>query len=588
MEVERSVLGRAWRLRPCDGAAALAISQRHGVPELVGRVLAGRGVGPGQAEAFLRPRLRDWLPEPSHLLDLDRAAERLADAVAAGERVGLIGDYDVDGATATALVARWLRELGVEVAFAIPDRLRDGYGPNARVLERLAGQGCRLVVTLDTGTTAFEPLALAAGLGLEVIVVDHHAAEERLPAALAVVNPNRVDQDSPLKHLAAVGVAFVVLVAVGRALRARGFFAAGRPEPPLLGRLDLVALGTVCDVVPLTGLNRAFVHQGLKVARQGGLPGLAALARAAGLAAVADARQLGYVLGPRINAGGRIGRSDLGARLLASDAAEETEALAAELHALNAERRGLERAALEAALRAVEPQLAAELPVLLVAGEGWHPGIVGIVAARLVERHHRPAAVLGVADGVAKGSARSIRRFDLGAAVIAARREGLLLQGGGHRMAAGVTLAADGLPRFHRFLVERLAAEAGPGVPEREPLLLDGALTVAAAQPALAERLASLAPYGAGNAEPRFALADVRVERARVVGDGHVGCVLGGAAGGRVKGIAFRAGGSPLGRALLDGGGGGSPLRLAGRVRLDAWQGRAEASFEIEDAANSA
>lgn len=581
MEIERSILGRAWRLRPCDEAQALAISQRHGLPELVGRVLAGRGVGPGEAEAFLNPRLRDWLPDPSHLLDLDRAVARLADAVVAGERVGIVGDYDVDGATATALVARYLRELGAEPAFEIPDRLREGYGPNARVLAALAAAGCRLVLTLDTGTTAFEPLAQAGAQGLEVIVVDHHAAEERLPPALAVVNPNRVDQVSPLKHLAAVGVAFVVLVALARELRGRGFFAS-RPEPALLGRLDLVALGTVCDVVPLTGLNRAFVHQGLKIARGGGLPGLVALARAAGLAAVTDARHLGYVLGPRINAGGRIGRSDLGARLLTSEAEAEALALAQELHALNAERQAAERALVDAASRAVEPQLAAGLPVLLAAGAGWNPGIVGIVASRLVERHHRPVVVAGVAEGLAKGSARSVRGFDLGAAVIAARRAGLLLQGGGHGMAAGMTLAEEGLEAFHRFLLDRFAAEAGDGVPGPEPLELDGALTVAAARPDLAAQVELIGPYGAGNAEPRFCLQDARVVQARLVGEAHVSCVLAGAAGGRVKGIAFRAAGTPLGQALLAG---GPPLRVAGRVKRESWQGQEQACFEIEDAA---
>lgn len=581
MEIERSVLGRRWRLRPCDEAHALAISQLHGVPEIVGRVLAGRGVRPAEAAAFLAPKLRHFLPEPSHLLDLDRAAERLADAVLRGEKVGLIGDYDVDGATATALAARYLRSLGVEVAFAIPDRLLEGYGPNPRVIEDLVAQGCRLLVTLDTGTTAFEPLARARAAGLEVIVVDHHAAEERLPEALAVVNPNRVDQESPLKHLAAVGVTFVVLVGVSRALRARGFFA-DRPEPPLLGWLDLVALGTVCDVVPLTGLNRAFVHQGLKVAHGSGVPGMAALARAAGLAAVTDARQLGFVLGPRINAGGRIGQSDLGARLLVSEDPAEVAEIAARLDALNAERQAIERALLDAAQRTVEPQIAAGLPVLVAAGQGWHHGIVGIVASRLVERFHRPVVVLGVVDGVAKGSARSIRGFDLGAAVIAARQQGLLVHGGGHEMAAGMTLEESGIRRFHDFLVERFAAERGPGEPEPEPLELDGALSVGAAQPALASQIGLIAPYGPGNAEPRFCLTDARVTSARVVGDGHVSCLLAGTAGGRVKGIAFRSARTALGRMLLEG---RTTLRLAGRVKLDVWQGREQAAFEIEDAA---
>ena len=581
MEVERSVLGRTWRLRPCDQAQALAISQRHGVPEVVGRVLAGRGVRPAEAAAFLSPRLKDWLPDPSHLHDLDRAAERLAAAVAAGERVGVIGDYDVDGATSTALLARYLRTLGVPVEIVIPDRLLDGYGPNVRVLDELAGRGCRLVVTLDTGTTAFGPLAHAAGLGLEVIVVDHHAAEAELPQALAVVNPNRIDQASPLKHLAAVGVTFMVLVAVSRLLRQQGAFAS-RAEPPLLGWLDLVALGTVCDVVPLTGLNRAFVHQGLKVAGAGGLPGLVALAQAAGLAAVTDARQLGFALGPRINAGGRIGQSDLGARLLTTDRADEAASLAGQLHALNTERQAIERSLLEAAHRSVERQREAGLPVLMASGAGWHPGVVGIIASRLVERHHRPVIVLGLADGTAKGSARSTRGFDIGAAVIAARQEGILQQGGGHGMAAGMTLAQADLERFHRFLLDRFAAETGGGVPPPDPLDLDGALSVGAAQPALATQIQQMAPYGPGNAEPRFALTEARVAQARIVGDGHVSCMLSSIAGGRVKGIAFRSATSPLGRELLEG---RMPLHLAGRVKLDTWQGREQASFEIEDAA---
>jgi single-stranded-DNA-specific exonuclease len=581
MEVERSVLGRHWRLRPCDEAAALAISQQHGIPELLGRVLAGRGIGPREAAAFLNPRLRDWLPDPSHLRDLDRAAERLAEAIMAGERVGLIGDYDVDGATATALMTRYLRALGSEVAIRIPDRMRDGYGPNARVLAELADAGCRLVVTLDTGTTAFAPLEDAARLGLEVIVVDHHAAEEALPAALAVVNPNRVDQASPLKHLAAVGVTFVVLVAVTRVLRDRGAFAARR-EPPLLEWLGLVALGTVCDVVPLTGLNRAFVHQGLKVARGAGIAGLAALAEAAGLTGLSDARQFGFVLGPRINAGGRIGRSDLGTLLLTTDLGEEANRIAAELHALNADRQAIEREVLHAAERAVEPQLRAGLPLLLAAGAGWHPGVVGIVASRLADRHHRPAVVLGIADGIAKGSARSIRGFDLGAAVIAARQQGLLQQGGGHGMAAGMTLAEADLPRFHAYLVERLAGEVGRGVPAPAVVELDGALSVGAAHTALAQQVQQLAPYGAGNAEPCFALGDARVMQARIVGEGHVSCVLTGAADGRVKAIAFRAAATPLGRELLDA---RVPLRLAGRIRVDRWQGREQACFEIDDAA---
>ena len=582
MEVERSVLGRAWRLRAADEGTALAISQRLGLGDITGRVLAGRGLGVTEVEDFLNPRLKGCLPDPSHLLDLDRAAERLARAVRGGERVGLIGDYDVDGATTTALVGRYLRALGAEVEVEIPDRFADGYGPNAGALERLAGAGCRLVLTLDAGTTAFEALAHGAKLGLEVIVVDHHAAEPELPAALAVVNPNRQDQSSALKHLAAVGVAFVVLVAVSRELRASGFFGE-RPEPPLLGWLDLVALGTVCDVVPLTGLNRAFVHQGLKVLRGGGNLGLKHLAEIAGLAAVGDARQLGFVLGPRINAGGRTGRSTLGARLLLTESAEEASGIAERLDALNRERQAAERVVLDAAERTVEAQLRAGVTVLVVAGDGWHQGVVGIVASRLVERYHRPAFVIGVEGGIGKGSARSVRGFDIGAAVIEARRRGLLLKGGGHTMAAGLTVEAARLDAFADFVRDRHGAATGRTTVEPEPLELDGALSVAALRPELARELERMAPFGSGNQEPRFALADARLIDARPVGDGHVSCLLTGPVGGRAKAIAFRAGGTALGPALL--GRGGAPLRLAGKLRLDRWNGREQACFQIEDAA---
>ncbi len=561
----------------------LAIGQRLGLADITARVLAGRGLGLGDVEGYLEPRLKDWLPDPSHLLDLDVAAERVARAVAGAERVGLIGDYDVDGATSTALVGRYLRSLGAEVHVEIPDRLTDGYGPNAEALGRLAAAGCRLVLTLDSGTTAFEALAAGRRLGLEVVVVDHHAAEAQLPDALAVVNPNRQDQASPLKHLAAVGVAFVVLVAVGRALRAAGHFAS-RPEPSLLDRLDLVALGTVCDVVPLTGLNRAFVHQGLKVAGRGGTVGLDALARVAGLEGVGKARDFGFVLGPRLNAGSRTGRSALAARLLLTDDPSEAAGLAERLHELNGQRQATVRLVLEAAEREAAEQARADLPVLVVAGDGWHQGVVGIVASRLVERYHRPAFVIGIDNGTGKGSARSTGGFDIGAAVIEARRRGLLLKGGGHAMAAGLTVEAGSLPAFASFVRQCHADHSGGAAPAPEPLELDAALSVAALGTPLAIEVERMAPFGAGNQEPRFGLADARLVEARPVGEGHVSCQLAGpAGGGRTKAIAFRVGGTPLAEALLRGVG-GCGLRLAGRLRVDRYRNREQASFQIEDA----
>jgi single-stranded-DNA-specific exonuclease len=574
--VEGTVSGRSWRLRPADPARSAAIAQRHGLPEILGRVLAGRGIEPGEVPNFLEPRLKDVLPDPSHLADLDRVAARLADAVVAGERIGIVGDYDVDGATSTALAASWLAALGIRAEIVVPDRLADGYGANPAILRRLAEAGCRLVLTLDNGTSAFEALAFAAAQGLEVIVVDHHAAEQELPPAYGIVNPNRPDQSSPLGHLAAVGVTFVVLAAAARELRRRRF---ARPLPDLLSLLDLVALGTVCDVVPLDGVNRALVRQGLKVAARGTRPGLVALARAAGIETVEQSWHLSFLLGPRLNAGGRLGEPMLATRLLLATEPAEAAALASRLNELNGRRQTLERSLTAAAEAAVQPQLDRDAPILLAAGEAWHPGVLGIVASRLVERFGRPAFVVGIQDGVAKGSGRSVPGVDLGALVIAAKQAGLLREGGGHAMAAGITASVDRLATFAAFAAERI----GPiGLDEPEPLELDGALAVAGVTPDLAQALDRLAPFGPGNAEPRFCLTDARIVELREVGRGHLACVIAGAAAGRIRGIAFRAGEGALAGALARR---GEALRLAGRVKLERWRGEARVSFEIEDAA---
>ncbi|MCL6607589.1 MAG: single-stranded-DNA-specific exonuclease RecJ [Geminicoccaceae bacterium] len=576
MIVEGTVSGRSWRLRPADPARSAAIAQRHGLPEILGRVLAGRGIEPGEVPNFLEPRLKDVLPDPSHLADLDRVAARLADAVVASERVGIVGDYDVDGATSTALAASWLAALGIAAEIVVPDRLADGYGANPAILRRLADAGCRLVLTLDNGTSAFEALAFAAAQGLEVIVVDHHAAEHELPPAYGIVNPNRADQSSPLGHLAAVGVTFVVLAAAARELRRRGF---ARPLPDLLSLLDLVALGTVCDVVPLDGVNRALVRQGLKVAARGTRPGLVALARAAGIETVEQSWHLSFLLGPRLNAGGRLGEPMLATRLLLATEPAEAAALASRLNELNGRRQALERSLIAAAEAAVQPQLDRDAPILLATGEAWHPGVLGIVASRLVERFGRPAFVVGIQDGVAKGSGRSVAGVDLGALVIAAKRAGLLREGGGHAMAAGITTSVDRLAAFAAFAAERI----GPiGLVEPEPLELDGALAVAGVTPDLAQALDRLAPFGPGNAEPRFCLTDARIVELREVGRGHLACVIAGAAAGRIRGIAFRAGQGALAGALARR---GEALRLAGRVKFERWRGEARVSFEIEDAA---
>jgi single-stranded-DNA-specific exonuclease len=580
--VDRSVSGRRWQLRQVDEAAALSISQRLDLPEIVGRVLVGRGVSADAAPTFLRPRIRESLPDPSHLLDLDIAVARLADAIATGEPVGILADYDVDGASSAALFSRYLSAIGARSNIDVPDRLREGYGPNPAALERLAKAGCRLVVTLDSGTTAFEALGIAAERGQEVIVVDHHAAEQRLPTALAVINPNRSDQDSALGHLAAVGVTFLLIVALNRALRTRGYFASVA-EPDLRRWLDLVALGTVCDVVPLTGLNRAFVAQGLRVAARGGNPGIARLAGAARIAALATCDDLGFAVGPRLNAGGRVGHSALGAMLLASDDADEVAEIAARLDLMNQERRATERTVLAAAEAMLATALQGDAPLLLAAGEGWSPGVAGLAAARLVERYHRPAVVIGLSDGIGKGSGRSVAGFDLGAAVIAARHAGILSQGGGHPMAAGLTVAADRVEPLAAFLSERVGRQLGVGPPAPPDLTLDGALQVGGCSIGLARRLAMLAPYGRGNPEPRFAIADARLWRLRQIGDNHLDCWLQDAAGGRLRAVAFRAQDQPLGRALLAAS--GTPMHVAGRIKLDRWNGEVRVSFQIEDAA---
>src|SRR6266478_1549416 len=489
--VERSICGRRWRLRSGDAPEGQVIAERLALPEIIGRLLAQRGIDRNRATGFLAPRLRDQLPDPSHLRDMDAAVERLIRAVREGESIAVFGDYDVDGATSAALLARFFAAVGSQIRIYVPDRLREGYGPNAPALLRLRAEGARVVVTVDCGMTAHLPLAEAADAGLDVIVIDHHVPEPTLPAAIAIVNPNRLDEESPHGSLAAVGVAFLLVVALNRALRLAGWYVNGRAEPDLMGWLDLVALGTVCDVVPLFGVNRALVAQGIKVARHNANPGLAALAAVAGVSEPLDAYHLGFLLGPRVNAGGRVGAADLGARLLATDDPALAAELAERLEVHNRERRDIEAHTLEAAIIAIEA--AAQSPVLaFAAAENWHPGVIGIVAARLKERYERPACVVALAEGVGRGSGRSIAGLPLGPAVIAASQAGLLINGGGHAMAAGFTVAADKLDALREFLVERL----GDGL-DREKLVaelhLDGALSLAAARSELIDQLDRLA-----------------------------------------------------------------------------------------------
>ena len=579
--VERSVSGRRWRFRLADARAGLALAQRLGAPEIVGRVLAARGVATDDAESFLNPTLRETLPDPSRIADLDVAVGRLVRAIQRGETVAVFGDYDVDGATAAALLARYLKAVGAASRIYVPDRLREGYGPKAPALLRLKAEGAAVVVTVDCGVTAFEPLAAAAEAGLDVIVVDHHIAEPRLPEAVAVVDPNRLDDSSGCGELAAVGVAYLLVVGLNRALRAEGWFAA-RPEPDLLRDLDLVALGTVCDMVPLTGVNRALVTQGLKVMAQRSNVGLATLADVAGVGERPGTYHAAFILGPRINAGGRVGEASLGARLLATDDAEEASGLACRLDDLNGERRAIEAGVEGAAVRQIEEAGGDPGLVVFAVGEGWHPGVIGIVAGRLSQRFFRPAFVIALADGVGKGSGRSIPGVDIGSAVIAARQAGVLVDGGGHPAAAGLTVAADRVAALRDFLADRLGsavAEHGTA----PSLGLDGAISASAATPELVDLLDRVGPFGVGNAEPRFAVAGARVVRADVVGERHVRCILADDGGGRLNAIAFRSLETPVGAALL--GAAGRALHIAGHLRADRWRGRERVQLLIEDLA---
>jgi len=580
LDIPRSATGRRWIWRAADARTGLAIAQRLGLPELVGRLLAARGVTLDDAPHFLDPTLRALLPDPSCLRDMDAAAARLADAVEREEHVAVFGDYDVDGACSGALTVRLLRELGCRVTHYVPDRIEEGYGPNPAAIAKLCDRGATLIVTVDCGITAEPALAVAAGRAC-VVILDHHKSEGDLPRVRAAVNPNRLDCDSGLRHLCAAAVAFLAAVATLRELRRRGHFAT-RPEPDLRHLLDLVALATVCDVMPLTGLNRALVAQGLKVMARRGRAGIAALLDVAGAKDAPTCHTLGYLLGPRINASGRIAESDLGLRLLLEDDPVEARAMAETLDAVNKRRQEVEADVLAAAFDAAGLQADRGHPVILVTGNGWHPGVVGIVAGRIKERFNRPALVAGLSGGMAKGSGRSVPGCDLGAAIIAARQAGLLETGGGHPMAAGFSFRESLGPELHAFLDERLAHAAT--LPSAADLAVEGTLAVPAATVPMAGDIARLAPFGAGNEEPIFVLPRARIVRADRVGkEGNsVRCFLEGeGGGGRLKAICFRAKDGPLGQALLAGG----HLHLAGHLRAETWNDNTTAGFHVVDAA---
>jgi len=552
--------------------------------ELVDELLLGRGVARDDLPRHRDPKIRDFLPDPSSFQDMDKGAKRLADAVQNAETIAIFGDYDVDGATSAALLTLLLRRLGAEPIVYIPDRLMEGYGPSGKALVELKSRGATVAVCVDCGAQAFEALAEARAAELDVVVVDHHQCASLLPVAFAMINPNRLDESADGAahgHLAAVGMAFLLGVALVRELRARGFFEA-LAEPKILDLLDLVALGTVADVARLKSLNRAFVTQGLKVMASRQNVGLAALAEAARLVKPPSCRDLGFALGPRINAGGRVGKSDLGVRLLTATDPEEAREIAAELDRLNEERRAIEMLVCEQA----EAQAASlsEEPVITVMSGGWHQGVIGIVAGRLKERFGRPAIVIAECeDGTGKGSGRSISGVDLGAAVLAAKDSGLLVAGGGHAMAAGLTLPPGGLEAFREFINGRLASNVEKARGEKA-LLLDALLAPGGVAGALCDALDAAGPYGAGWPGPRVAAGPVRILKTGIVGESHVRGIATGDDGKSFKFIAFRSLGSELGRVLLE----STPDRrwwLAGTIKRDEWNGGNAAEMHVEDAA---
>jgi single-stranded-DNA-specific exonuclease len=581
--VDCSESGKRWCFRSVDDRTCLALAQTKSLPDIFARVLAARGVTLETVQDFLEPSLRSQLPDPSHLLDMDRAVMRVLSALENGETIGVFGDYDVDGATSSALLTRFFSSLGRQIEVYIPDRHKEGYGPNLKALLKLKERGVSLVITVDCGTTAFESLAGAKEIGMDVIVLDHHVAEARLPVGALIVNPNRLDQQSEHGQLAAVGVTFLFVVALNRALRSAYWFGEGHSEPDLRQWLDLVALGTICDVVPLTGVNRALVTQGLKVMSKRGNEGIRALSDCAGVDRALDCYHAGFVLGPRVNAGGRVGESGLGVRLLSSIDSSEADSIARVLENLNKERQEIEKGVFLSALEQAEREITQNSKSLVVTGEGWHAGVIGIVAGRLRERFNLPTCVISFAEGIGKASGRSVGGVCLGPIIISAVQTGLLVNGGGHAMAAGFSIELDKLTAFKEFLEERVSRELeGSGIVSE--LKLDGALSLSAADPELVTILEEAGPFGSGNPRPRFAFPDLRVVKSSVVGNDHISCILSDSGGkGRLKGVAFRAAGTRVGRALLEHR--GLCLHIAGTLRKNEWQGRINPEIFIEDVA---
>lgn len=566
---------------PVDERKAELIAQRFALPLPVARIIASRGIPVDDVANFINPKLQNLMPDPFCMKDMEKAAKRIAEAIVKKQKVAIIGDYDVDGATSSSVLRLYLESVGIEPEIHIPER-DEGYGPSRQAFDEFAAFGAELVITVDCGTTAFDVFDYAGSLNIPVIVLDHHEAEVRLPEVYAVVNPKRLDEsdDYPyLKYMAAVGVVFCTIVAVNRELRKQGFFA-GREEPNLLQWLDLVALGTVCDVVPLLGLNRAFVRQGLRIMSLRSNTGLRALIDKSGISEAPSAFHLGYVLGPRINACGRVGEASLGNKLLCSRDDFQAGQLADKLNEFNAQRKEIEAYVLLSAIEMLEgtPQ---EYPIAFAAGKDWHQGVVGIVAGKLKERYNVPAFVMSIEPDEVKGSARSVPGVDLGALIIAAKEKGLLTKGGGHMMAAGFSLSEDKIEAFRRFAGEYVRQKLGEE--DVAPVIeIDSALDLLGANTDFAAALELLEPFGAGNAEPKIVLEHVRIVKPGIVGAGHVRCFLTSGNGGSLKAMAFKIADTELGKTLLNSQ--GAVFDIAGVLRRDNWQGRNSVQFIIDDA----
>lgn len=577
LDIESSLTGRRWIGPDVETERATdAMMQGTALPRSVCQVLTRRGVPAAEAEAFLSPRLRDLLPDPRSLRDMQTASARFLEAVCKRQRIAVFADYDVDGGSSAALLIVWLRQMGLASTLYIPDRIDEGYGPNVPAMTQLASAH-DLIICVDCGTLSHE--AIAAAKDADVIVLDHHLGGETLPPALAIVNPNRQDESGDIGYLCAAGVVFLMLVETARQMREANM----SPGPDLMGLLDLVALATVADVAPLIGANRALVRQGLSVMARRERPGLVALSDVSRMDSAPSSYHLGFLLGPRVNAGGRIGKADLGARLLATDSTSEAEALAEQLDKLNTERRDIESAVRAAAMEQAEER-GLDAPLVWAAGEGWHPGVVGIVASRLKDAANRPAIVIGLDGDEGKGSGRSVAGVDLGAAIQRLAAEGLLIKGGGHKMAAGLTVARDRLPEAMERLSDLLARQ-GAGTAGPADLRLDGVLMPKAVTIELIEQIEQAGPFGAGASAPRFALPDLQVKHARRVGESHLKLSLGDGMGGSLDAIAFGAFDTPLGQSMVDHG--GARFHVAGRLEVNIWRGRKTPQLRLDDAAPS-